>query len=223
MISVLLVENNEDIMKSNARMLKKKGYQIYKVGSIAKARDVIIFHEIDLIVLDVVLPDGSGIEFCKEVKEVRDIPVIFLNEQDEDEDIIEGFKAGGDDYIVKPYNMEVLALIIEARLRRSVKQKEIFFANLKVDLYSLTAYIDGRDLCLNQKEFAVLSMLVKNKGKKVSKEELFENVWGAELGDNTSALRTTISRVKKKLDTENTGIDINSTHAGYLLEKQNII
>lgn len=223
MYSILLVEDNEDIMRFNASMLKMKGYQIFKAECLEKAREIIEFQDIDLIVLDIMLPDGNGIDFCKEIKKTHDIPVIFVSALGESEDIIAGIRAGGDDYIPKPYDLEVLAVRIEARLRdRKGKHNELYFGNLKLDMNSLTAFIGDRDLLLNQKEFAVLSMLVKNKGKKISKEELFESVWNTSLVDNSSALRTTVSRLKKKLDTENSGIDINSTHAGYLLETNNL-
>jgi len=224
MYSVLLVEDNEDIMKVNASMLKIKGYSVHKADCLEKAREIIDFQKIDIIALDIMLPDGNGIEFCKELKLTHDIPVIFLSALGESEDVIAGLRAGGDDYISKPYDLEVLAVRIEARMRdRKVAHNEIYFGNLRLDMNSMTAYIADQDIYLNQKEFAVLSMLVKNKGKKISKEELYKGVWGTELNDNSSALRTTISRVKKKLNTEESGIDINSTHAGYLLELENSI
>lgn len=221
MSTILLVEDNPHIMKINAEFLSLRGYEIRKAASANEAREQLRWHPIDLIVLDIMLPDGNGIALCRELKERYHIPILFLTALGENQDIVEGLRAGGDDYLPKPYDLEVLAARIEARLRdRTNSRRYVCYGCLKLDTVSLSGYVNDEDILLTQKEFTVLLLLAQNAEHKVSHTELVRAVWGTEAESETRALWTLISRLRKKLQNGEPRLEISSLRGGgYLLEQ----
>jgi DNA-binding response OmpR family regulator len=218
--TILLVEDNPHIMKINAEVLSLRGYDVIKTSTAAQAREQLLWHTVNLIVLDIMLPDGNGISLCHEFKERYHIPIIFLTALGDNRDIVEGLRAGGDDYISKPYDLDVLIARIEARLRSDVvNQRYISYGNLKLDTVSLTGYVGNRNILLTQKEFTVLLLLIKNAERKVSQAELVHYVWGVESEEKNQALWTLISRLRKKFNGSETRIEISSLKSGYMLEQ----
>ena len=200
MSTILLVEDNPHIMKINAEFLSLRGYEIRRAASANEAREQLRWHPIDLIVLDIMLPDGNGVVLCREFKERYHIPILFLTALGENQEIVEGLRAGGDDYLPKPYDLEVLAARIEARLRAAADNRRyVCYGYLKLDTVYLTGYINDRDVLLTQKEFTVLLLLAQNAEHKVSQTDLIRAVWGIEAENETRALWTLISRLRKKL------------------------
>lgn len=167
------------------------------------------------------LPDGNGIALCRELKERYHIPILFLTALGENQDIVEGLRAGGDDYLPKPYDLEVLAARIEARLRdRTNSRRYVCYGCLKLDTVSLSGYVNDEDILLTQKEFTVLLLLAQNAEHKVSHTELVRAVWGTEAESETRALWTLISRLRKKLQNGESRLEISSLRGGgYLLEQ----
>ena len=220
MANILLIEDNRDIMKINASALNMRGYTVLCAGTLEEGRDLLLFHSVDLIVLDVMLPDGNGIAWCRKVKAVSDVPILFLSALGESADIIAGLRAGGDDYLSKPYDLEVLAARIETRLRGAAQPRYLHFGPLRLDTLSLTAFLKEEDLLLTQKEFSVLLLLIKNANHTIDKEQLYRSVWGQPLAGDGRALYTVISRLKKKLEQKESGISIALQRAeGYRLER----
>ncbi len=221
MATILLVEDNPHIMKINEKMLLTQGHQVLCAQSLAHARALLSFHKIDLMVLDIMLPDGDGVSFCKACKETSHIPVLFLSALGESADIVKALRAGGDDYLTKPYDLEVFLARVETRLRGSLAQESILrFGALSIDMVAMTALIDGRDLHLTQKEFSVLLLLAKNQNSVVSKKQLSQSIWGEQADEENAALWTVISRLKKKLNGPDTGIVIwAKRNEGYVLEQ----
>ena len=219
MSTILLVEDNPHIMKINAEVLSLHGYEVLRAGTAAEAREQLRWHPANLIVLDIMLPDGNGIDLCRELKGRYHIPILFLTALGENQDV-EGLRAGGDDYLPKPYDLEVLLARIEARLRSDAgSRRYVSYGNLKLDTVSSAGYINGRDILLTQKEFTVLLLLAQNAEYKVSQAELMREVWGAESEMEKRALWTLISRLRKKLHSEDPRLEISSLRGGgYLLE-----
>lgn len=118
---ILLVEDNQKIMQINSIALKRYGYDILQADTVERALQLLCVHTPDIIVLDIMLPDGNGIDLCRKLKKERDIPILFLTALGANQDMIEGLRAGGNDYLVKPYPLDVLAARIEVQLR-SVSQ-----------------------------------------------------------------------------------------------------
>lgn len=222
MNTILLVEDNPHIMKINYTSLMMEGYHILKAETAAECLRVLQESDVDLIVLDVMLPDGSGVELCTKIKREFEVPILFLSALGENADIIAALRAGGDDYLTKPYDINVLIARVEARLRAVHKEKRFLrFGSLRFDTAARLCDIGGRELPLSQKEFSLLLQLARSNGQAVSKESLYDSVWGAPLPEDSTALYTAVSRLNAKLEKEKTGITISYLRErGYALEAE---
>ena len=223
---ILLVEDNEHIMDINEWFLKEKGYEIDKAYSLKEASQCIKKHVPDAIVLDIMLPDGDGVDFCEKLQKEKPIPVLFLTAKTDSKDIMEGYRRGGNDYLTKPYELEMLGVRVEALLRLAERSKEdkaaetpqnisLKAGSLSFDPVSSTLKVGGEKLALSTKEFGILYCLAKNRGRQVSKETLFREVWEMEPDGDTSALWSTIYRLKKKISSYEDKFYIDSDHSGY--------
>lgn len=200
MSTLLLVEDNPHIMKINHDMLMMEGYTIVEATDGASCLRALEENSIDLILLDVMLPDASGIELCAQIKRRRNVPILFLSALGESEDIVAALRAGGDDYLAKPYDVNVLMARVEARLRSSCQEKRLMkWHGITFDTVTRVARYQNCELLFTQKEFSLLLILVRKDGMAVSKEELYETVWGAPLVQGSKALYTAVSRLNGKL------------------------
>ena len=157
----------------------------------------------DLVLLDVMLPDGDGMDFCKILRQKTQAPVIFLTARDENDDVIKGFRSGGDDYITKPYDLTVLKARIEAQLRRNAKPEaqlpRFELPDLIIDLFSGTAELDGNECSLPQRELQILYLLASRLGSRISYHEIYEKIYGSDVEDSKNTIRVNMSRLKKHL------------------------
>ncbi|MDO4554869.1 MAG: response regulator transcription factor [Lachnospiraceae bacterium] len=217
---VLLVEDNEKILYGNKRMLEWAGYTIETALTLAQARQKLGTIHPDCIVLDIMLPDGNGLKFMKELRQSINagIPVLLLTGLNTQEDILRGLKSGGDDYLTKPYDMSILLARLEALIRRSKRVPEqIHMEPFTLDISSGIAMLNGSDLLLAQKEFALLLIFVQHPSHNISGEYLYEKVWGQPMEGNTNALKSTIKRLRDK--TSGSGWQITWTRGeGYCFE-----
>ena len=220
MSTILLVEDNPHIMKTNAQMLSARGYEVYKAFSASECRQIMEWNHVQLVVLDIMLPDGDGLELCRELKNKYHVPILFLSALGENQDVVDGLRAGGDDYLAKPYDLEVLAARVEARLRQeNARNRYVSYGNLKLDTLSGCGYLNDRDLLLTQKEFSVLLLLTRNAENTVSRQEVLREIWNFETEDGNNALWTLISRLRKKLEAAGARLEISSKRGdGYMLE-----
>jgi len=216
---LLLVEDNEHIMDINEWFLKDNGYEIDKAYNLKEASDILKKSSPDLIVLDIMLPDGDGIAFCEKLQRSRQIPILFLTAKTGEKDIMEGYKRGGNDYLTKPYELDMLLVRIEAllRLTETKKTQDLNFkiGALSFDPVLSTLTVDGEKLALSTKEFGILYSLAKRRGEQVSKEVLFKEVWELDAETDTSLLWSTIYRLKKKIAPYAEKFYIDSDHSGY--------
>jgi DNA-binding response OmpR family regulator len=221
MAEILLVEDNPHIMNINTRVLEMRGYLVHRAENLRECREQLEAHEINLIVLDIMLPDGDGISFCKELKQKRNIPVLFLSALSENEDVVAGLRAGGDDYLAKPYDLEVFLARVEARLRSVEGHKRFWeYGKLRLDTVSLGGWLGEEDLKLSQKEYAILFLLIQHPEECVDGTVLCQTVWGTDLADGSQMMYTTISRLKKKLNREVSDVTVTARRKeGYALEK----
>ncbi|MCL2066474.1 MAG: response regulator transcription factor [Treponema sp.] len=220
--TILLVEDNEQILRGNERMLKRRGYTVATALTLAEARFCIEKQIPDAIVLDIMLPDGSGLDFLRELRiennKLSDIPVLLLTGLTTPEDVIRGLSEGGDDYLAKPYDFGVLLARIEALLRRAAQiPKTLTKGALQLDIVANRAFLDGNDMLLSPKEFALLLLMVQNEGRALSAASLFQAIWKLPQADN-SAVKTTVSRLRGKLGDRFT-IDNDRTESGYVLKQ----
>ena len=220
--TILLVEDNPHIMTINAAALEMRGYRTLQADCARRCRELLCFHDVDLIVLDILLPDGNGVELCQEIKEKYDTPILMLSALSENMDIVKGLIAGGDDYLTKPYDLSVFLARVEARLRAARHtERQVRFGPLRMERLSGRAYIGECDLGLTPKEFSVVLYLTRSAGRSVSAQELYEAAWQQPMGDNPHALRMTISRLNKKLGGDEAPVTITSSRgSGYRLEER---
>ena len=218
--TILLVEDNPHIMEINREALMTEDYTVLEAASASACMEQLSGNDVDLIVLDIMLPDGNGLSLCRRINEQYDIPILFLSALGENDQIIEGLRAGGDDYLSKPYDIGVLLARIEARLRSSKRSRRfISYGGLRLDIVSMIASRGNNDLLLTKKEFLLLLSLIKNSDRLLSKEEIYREIWSIESGSSHNAVYTTVSRLNKKLDDANTGLRVTLHRGqGYALE-----
>jgi len=199
---ILLVEDDDDIQKINTIFLAQQGYKTTAAGTISEAAEAVKNEKFDLIVLDVQLPDGSGLDFCEKIRQDTPLPIIFLTCSGEEEDKVRGLMAGGDDYMSKPYGLSELAARIHALLRR-VKMgntRTLEFPPLRIDRVTQRVYVDGVDVVITPKEYQILMLLVENAGRTLAAEELYEKIWGMAPLDGLKTVNVHISALRKKLN-----------------------
>jgi len=203
MRKVLLVEDEENILFAVKRYLENAGYRVFPAPTLREAKTY-FQDDLDLVLLDLNLPDGDGFAFLDFVREKSLIPVICLTVRDSDKDVIRGLESGADDYITKPFKLPVLRARIETILRR-VKKDPRLESILKSDGVMLDknlkkAFIDGREKDLSLKEFQLLCLFMENPGRTLTRELIIDIVWGLDsdsVYDNT--LSVSIRRLRQKL------------------------
>ena len=225
MAHILLVEDDSDIININRSFLEDEGYTVHCAGSLQAASFMLEESVPDLVLLDVTLPDGNGMDFCKILRTKTQAPVIFLTARDENDSVIQGFKSGGDDYITKPYDLNVLKARIEAQLRRNISQPlshpRIELPYLTIDLFSGTVTLDGNDFSLPQRELQILYLLATHLGSRISYREIYKTIYGCDIEDSKNTIRVNISRLKKHLSMDDMSTyEIASTYEGeYVLRR----
>jgi DNA-binding response OmpR family regulator len=204
MKQILIVEDDETIRFGLQTALRKNGYEPVCAASLKEGRQS-FSPSIALILLDWNLPDGTGAEFCRQVKAVRDVPVIFLTIRDDERDIVEGLDIGADDYIVKPFLLAVLLSRIQAVLRRTKgsgqDQAVMICGDIRVDSSRTMASCGGQPLSLTAGEYRLLTVLLTNKNQTLTRAQLLDKLWDADghfVNDNT--LTVTMKRLREKLN-----------------------
>ena len=198
---LLLVEDNETITKGLKYSLEQENYEIDISRTKNEAEDMINQKEYDLVILDIMLPDGSGYDLCKYIKNEKEIPVIFLTAKDEERDVVLGFDLGADDYVIKPFRNRELISRIQNILRRYNKdKKELICKNIKIDLDANKVFIKEKEIYFTALEYKILVLLLSNQGKTITREKILDKIWdiaGNFVNDNT--LTVYIKRIRAKL------------------------
>ncbi|RQO74040.1 DNA-binding response regulator [Pedobacter sp. KBW06] len=222
-MKLLVVEDEVDLLEVIRQSLEKENYLVETAGSYAHALEKIVSYEYDCILLDIMLPDGTGLDLLAELKQMnKSDNVIVISAKDSLEDKIKGLEMGADDYLVKPFHIAELNARIKSVLRRkSLNGKNtIEHANVKIDLDERQVWIDGAELVLNRKEFDILSYLSVNKNRLVNKTALAEQVWGDYMdgADDYEFIYSQIKNLRKKLKEKNAGIEVQAVYGiGYKL------
>ena len=206
-LKILIIEDEPDIRKNLEYNLSREGYSVLTAASIAEAEQLIYSNNLSLILLDLMLPDGSGLDLCKKMKsdpDVQNLPIIILTAKDDEVDKVVGFEIGADDYVTKPFSVRELILRIKAVLKRGENKKDIVeidrqFGDLKIDIDSHEVYVDGELVNLTALEFKLLIQLVDRRGRVQSREQLLADVWGYSAEVTTRTVDTHIKRLREKL------------------------
>lgn len=204
MFNILIIEDDDTIAFGVKSFLSKSNYNVIHGGNLKRGKEL-FKQDIDLILLDLNLPDGSGFEFCSYVKEIKDIPIIFLTINDEDSNMIKGLDMGGDDYIAKPFKLSVLQSRISAVLRRTVKQQIqediLCCKDIKLIKSQSRVYKNNQEIELTVGEYNLLLQLLENKNRTLTRSVLLENLWDVN-GEfvNNNTLSVAIKRLREKLE-----------------------
>lgn len=217
---LLLIEDNPRIQLANKDMLELLGYEVSLAMNLAEARACFLEKTPDVVVLDIMLPDGSGLDFLRELHQNSNVPVLMLTALGTSEDTVRGLCLGADDYLAKPYAYPVLAARVEALLRRAEQISEKLNRDrISLDVAAGVATLDGTDLLLTQKEFALLLIFAQNEERFISSEYLYEKAWKQPMLANSQALKKTVFNLRKKI--ANSGWCIEwSRGEGYSFEKE---
>lgn len=204
MANIFLLEDDKILSKGISLALKKDKHTVVTAYGYLEALQKYQNGKYDLFLLDINLPDGSGLKFCKKIRETSEIPVLFLTANDTEEDMLNGFGAGCDDYISKPFPIEVLRKKVLAVLKRTGGGKSrIKYGDLEVDKEKCLVLMNGQEIHLTSTEYKLLLYLMENKGRVVTKAVLLEQLWdidGNFVDDNT--VRVNIKRLRQKLNDE---------------------
>ena len=199
---ILLVEDNAAIIRGLTYTLEHEHFEVDSAGTTEKAKALVEQKRYDLALLDIMLPDGTGYEVCRELRVVSpETPVIFLTAKDGENEVVYGFNLGADDYVVKPFRNRELISRIQNVLRRYRKNdREITSGDVKVDLSANRVYRSGEEVTLTALEFRLLALLFQNQGLTLTREQILDRIWDSEgnvVNDNT--LTVYIRRIREKL------------------------
>ena len=206
-MNILIVDDDREIVDSIGIFLSGEGYKVLKAYDGIEALDILAEGDIQLMILDIMMPRLDGIKTLLKLRESRNIPVILLSAKSEDADKILGLTAGADDYVTKPFNPSELVARVKSQLRRYTmlggvgKQNgEIVIDGLVVNTEKKTVKVDGENVRLTPIEYKILELLVRNRGRVFSAEEIYSDVWNGEtaVGDNTIAVH--IRHIREKIE-----------------------
>ena len=203
MKNILLIEDNEFILKGLVYSLEQERFKVTTAMTIKDSKNLLESNNIyNLIILDISLPDGSGFDLCKYIKSNYNIPIIFLTAKDEEQDVVQGFDLGADDYIIKPFRTRELISRANNILRRynNIQTNIITSSNIKIDLDAQRVYKNDDEIVLTALEYKILALLFTNINQTVSREKILDKIWdiaGNYVNDNT--LTVYIKRIRAKL------------------------
>ena len=207
-MKIFLLEDDSAIAMGLSYSLENEGYEITLAQSVKQAFEIIDKEEFSLYILDLTLPDGNGYDVCKKIQSKGDLPVIFLTAYDDEVNVVMGFELGADDYITKPFRVKELLVRIKSVMRRYSKESvdsNIVIKNLTINTNEAKVYKDGREVVLTAMEYRLLLILLNNRGKVLTRNQLLEGIWdidGDFVEDNT--LTVYIKRLRDKIEEDAT-------------------
>ena len=204
---ILLIEDEPDIRKTLEYNIAREGYDVITAPSLSEGRNHLNSSSFSLILLDLMLPDGSGLDLCREIKSDAEkvaTPIIILTAKDDEVDKVVGFELGADDYVTKPFSVRELILRIKAVLKRGERKQENLevqrqFGDLLIDVDSHEVFVNDQSITLTALEFKLLRQLVDRRGRVQSRDQLLSDVWGYSADVTTRTVDTHIKRLREKL------------------------
>lgn len=202
MQKIMIIDDEIDILRMLERYFRLNGYAVITADGASDAMNKLSQHP-DLILLDINMPGMNGIAFCKNIRDYVTCPILFLTANTDELDKIQGFTAGGDDYIVKPFSVDELGARVSAHLRREnrpkAKTQVLFDVHLIIDYSQRTVFYKNKEISFTKKEFNIIEIMSQNPGQIFDKERLYEAAWGLEGIGNNSVVAEHVSQIRAKL------------------------
>ncbi|MGL6031242.1 MAG: response regulator transcription factor [Kurthia gibsonii] len=206
--TILIVDDDTEIRKLITIYLENEGFETIQLANGEEAVQFLQSIDVDLILLDVMMPKMNGIEACMKIREEKNTPIIFLSAKSEDLDKIQGLISGADDYITKPFNPLELITRVKSQIRRSTKYNEAIEQNrrniqiedLNINLETRLVYVHGNEIRLTPKEFDILALLAKNQGMVMSVEKIYEMVWRDDFLKSDNTVMVHITKIREKIE-----------------------
>lgn len=229
--NILVVDDDKEIADLVEIHLVSDGYNVFKAYNAEEGLKILAREEIDLAILDIMMPGVDGLTLCKKIRENNTIPIIMLSAKSTDLDKIVGLSAGADDYVIKPFNPLELTARVKSQLRRftqlnpsssvAVQGKEIQLENVTINKEDHRVIAYNREVKLTPIEFDILYLLASNVGKVFSTEEIFENVWNEKMYEANNTVMVHIRRLREKIELDSRNAQIIKTvwGVGYKIEK----
>lgn len=202
---ILVIDDEETTVQLIAMLLERRDFEVIKAYRAEDGLRKAYAHQPDLVLLDIMMPDMDGWEVCKRLREMSDVPIIFLTARGEVKDVVRGLEMGADDYVVKPYDNDELVARVRAHLRRSPRpntSEELIFdnGNFRVNFMNREVYVRNEIKHLTPKEFNLLGVLVRNAGRVVTRTDLVTQAWGEEYNDAIDSLKLYVHYLRQKLE-----------------------
>jgi len=204
MTDLLIIEDNEELAGLLCDFLKREGYSIFHASSGEDGLDFLEKNQVQLVLLDIMLPNIDGFGVCKQIRQQKNIPIIIMSARVGKEDKIAGLDLGADDYVEKPFDIDVVLAKIKSNLRRSYQLSEensvIVDGNIKIDLDATSVFVDNMQVEMTIKEYELLVLFLKNKSKTLRKEWIFDKIWGVDSFSEPSTLTVHINKLREKIE-----------------------
>lgn len=200
MIDVLIVEDNKELAGLLCDFLRGENYTVSAAETGEKALSLYEKYGARLIVLDIMLPGTDGFAVCKKIREESNVPILIVSAKTAKEDQLWGLDLGADDYIEKPYDIDIMLAKINGIFKRRYAADEIIDGDIRVNRVSRTAYKNGVPLEMTAKEFELLLLLAENKGRTLSKEYIFDRIWGSDSFSEQQTLTVHIKWLRQKIE-----------------------
>jgi two-component system KDP operon response regulator KdpE len=200
---VLAVDDELQILRALKATLRGQGYEVLTAATLEEGLDAAAVTPVDAAIVDLLLPDGDGVELCRRLREWSSMPIIVLSAVGDEQEKVRALRNGADDYVTKPFGPQELVARLEAVLRRTAPEPEetvVAVPGLEVDLAAHTVRRDGNDVHLTPTEFDLLRVLARNRGRLLTHRKLLTEVWGPQYADDVTVLRGQIANLRRKLD-----------------------
>ena len=219
MADILIVEDEQTMQDIIAAFLRKGGHRCFPAGDGVEALLLLRHHPMDLMILDVMMPQLDGFSVCKLAREMSQMPIVMLTAKGEEEDKLKGYAYGADDYMTKPFSPRVLLAKVNALLRRTspAPAGSLQAGKILLQPNAHKAYLEGQEISLTHKEYALLAFLMANPGQVFSREQLLNRVWGYDFQGSTRTVDTHIKTLRQKLGEEGRHI-VTLIRSGYKFE-----
>ena len=205
MTRVLIVEDEESYRDALSYLLRKEGYEVIEAADGKSGLEEFERNGADIVLLDLMLPNKSGIEVCREIRKTSQVPVIMVTAKDSEVDKVVGLEIGADDYVTKPYSPRELIARIAAVLRRTspevqVEEDVIEYGEVRLDAARHSVSVRGEEVIFPLREFELLELLLRNHGRVLTRDQIIDRVWGADYFGDTKTLDVHIKRIRSKIE-----------------------